>query len=71
MQVYEFKTELKDQLLDGRKINYLANKIGITRDRLIKILNGKVITRKLTAYCIVKACNQDAEINDYFIRKEK
>ena len=69
--MYQFKTELKEQLLDGRKINYLANKIGISRDRLIRILNGQVITRKLTAYCIVKACNSDAEINDYFIRKEK
>ena len=69
--MYEFKTELKQQLLDGRKINYLANKIGISRDRLIRILNGQVVTRKLTAYCIVKACDKDAEINDYFIRKEK
>lgn len=69
--MYEFKVELKDELLDGRKIVYLANKIGLTRDRLMKILNGKQTTRKLTAYCIVKACNSDAEINDYFIRKEK
>lgn len=69
--MYEFKVELKEQLLDGRKINYLANKIGMSRDRLVRILNGQVVTRKLTAYCIVKACNPDAEINDYFIRKEK
>jgi hypothetical protein len=69
--MFEFKVELKEQLLDGRKIVYLANKIGLTRDRLMKILNGQQTTRKLTAYCIVKACNPDAEINDYFIRKEK
>lgn len=69
--MYEFKVELKDQLLDGRKINYLCKKIGITRPYLTMILNGERSTRKLTAYCIVKACNEDAEINDYFIRKEK
>ena len=69
--MYEFKVELKDELLDGRKIVYLATKIGLNRDILMKILNGKQTTRKLTAYCIVKACNSDAEINDYFIRKEK
>lgn len=69
--MYEFKAELKEQLLDGRKINYLCQKIGISRSKLNMILNGKSTTRKLTAYCIVKACNEDAEINDYFIRKEK
>lgn len=71
MQMYEFKLELKEQLLDGRTISYLANKIGITRGRLIRILNKQVVCKKLTAYCIVKACDKDAEINDYFIRKEK
>ena len=69
--MYQFKIELKEQLLDGRKISYLCQKIGITRSKLTMILNGKDTTRKLTAYCIVKACNPDAEINDYFIRKEK
>ena len=69
--MYQFKVELREQMLDGRKLTYLSKKIGITKDRLLKILQGKVTTRKLTAYCIVKACDKDAEINDYFIRKEK
>ena len=69
--MYEFNKELKEQLLDGRKISYLAQKIGITRSRLTMILNGKTITKKLTAYCIVKSCDSEAEIEDYFIRKEK
>lgn len=66
--MFVFKTELKEQLLDGRKVIYVANKIGITRQQLDHILKGEVATRKVTAYCIVKSCNADAEIEDYFIR---
>jgi hypothetical protein len=69
--MFEFKRELKKELLDGRTSIYVANKIGITRQQLDSILNGRTTTRKLTAYCIVKACNSDAEIEDYFVRKEK
>lgn len=69
--MYLFRVELKDQLLDGRKIIYVANKIGITRSYLNQILNCERETTKLTAYCLVKACDKDAEIDDYFIRKEK
>lgn len=66
--MFVFKTELKQQLLDGRKVIYVAKKIGITRQQLDHILKGEVTTRKVTAYCIVKSCNPDAEIEDYFIR---
>lgn len=69
--MYQFKTELKDQLLDGRTIVSMCNKIGISRVVLNNILNGKAVTRKLTAYCIVKASDKEAEIEDYFIRIEK
>ena len=69
--MFIFKTELKKELLDGRTTIYVANKVGITRQQLDYILKGKVATRKTTAYCLVKACNPDAEIEDYFIRKEK
>lgn len=69
--MFVFKNELKEQLLDGRKVIYVAKKIGITRQQLDYILKGQVATRKVTAYCIVKSCNPDAEIEDYFYRKEK
>ena len=45
--------------------------IGITQPCLSNILNGKVACRKVVAYCITKYLNEDAEIEDYFIRKEK
>lgn len=69
--MFVFKNELKEQLLDGRKVIYVAKKIGITRQQLDKIFKGETSTRKVTAYCIVKSCNPDAEIEDYFVRKEK
>lgn len=42
--------------------------IGITQPNLSKILNGKVACRKVTAYCITKYIDENAEIEDYFIR---
>lgn len=66
--MFEFKKELKKELLDGRTSIYVAKKIGITRQQLDNILNGKTTTGKTTAYCIVKSCNPDAEIEDYFVR---
>lgn len=46
-----------------------AEEIGITPETLSRILNGKIGTTKITAYCITKYYNKDAEINDYFIRE--
>ena len=67
--MYLFKYNLKEELLDGRKINYVAEKIGIARITLTNILNGKQTTTKTTAYCIVKCCNAEKEIEDYFYKK--
>lgn len=66
--MYLFKVELKEKLLDGRKINYIAKKVGISREWLYNILNGVCTTTKTTAYCIVKSCGTDNEIEDYFDR---
>lgn len=44
-----------------------AEEIGITPETLSRILNGKVGTTKITAYCITKYYNRNAEINDYFV----
>ena len=44
--------------------------IGLTDAAMSNIINGKVACRKVVAYAITKYLNQDAEIEDYFIRKE-
>ena len=35
----------------------------------IRIINGKVACRKVVAFCITKYLNENAEIEDYFIKK--
>lgn len=46
-----------------------AKDIGINEATLCRILNGKVATKKTTAYCITKYFNKNAEILDYFVYK--
>ena len=43
--------------------------IGINKATLCRILSGKQGASKVTAYCITKYFNKDAEITDYFILK--
>lgn len=66
--MYIFKKELKDELLDGRSVIYVAKKIGISRVWLYKVINAETKTSKAIAYYLVKACNPEAEIKDYFDR---
>lgn len=69
--MYWFKTEEQDEILAGRRKEYIAGIVGITRQMIYNITNGRVGTTKTTAYAITKALNPDANILDYFIRKEK
>ena len=69
--MYMFKKSKKAELLSGRTITYVANKIGITPNYLTAILNNKRGCSKLVAHCITKCFCQEAEIIDYFIKKEE
>ena len=42
--------------------------IGIAFPTLSKILNKRVACSKMTAYCITKYIDENAEINDFFER---
>ena len=66
--MYIFKNELKEEYLDGRTINYLANKIKVTNAYLCSILNGKRSCGILTAKNISDIQNKDIEY--YFNIKE-
>lgn len=46
----------------------IAKQVGITEETLSRIINGKQATQKTTAYCIVKAIDSNAEIEEYFVR---
>lgn len=63
--MYLFKTEIPV------KINQtIASKvIGITQPTLSNILNGKVACRKVVAFCITKYLDDNAKIEDYFVKK--
>lgn len=43
--------------------------IGLTQPTLSNILNRKVTCRKVTAYCITKYLDENAEIEDYFTKE--
>jgi plasmid maintenance system antidote protein VapI len=65
----KFKTTEKANILSGRTITYVASKIGVTREFLTSVLNGKRNCSKPIAYCIVKCLSPEAEIEDYFEKK--
>lgn len=58
----------KFNIINQREI---AKIVGITEATMSRIVNGKQSTNKTTAYCIVKAIHSEAEIDEYFTRKEK
>jgi plasmid maintenance system antidote protein VapI len=48
----------------------MAKVVGINPDTLRRIINGKQTCSKLTAYCITKFLDSEAEIINYFDRVE-
>ena len=44
----------------------IAEKIGLSKEHLSRILNGKEATRYVTAYCIVKLYDSKKEVKDFF-----
>lgn len=43
-----------------------SKKIGVSREYLTDVLNGKKDCSKILAFCITKYINPNAEINDIF-----
>ena len=64
--MYRFNTEI--ELIMNK--TQASKEIGIDRSYLSLIINGRMACSKRTAYCIVKYIDEDAEIEDYFIREE-
>lgn len=48
----------------------MAKVVGLNPDTLRRIINGKQTCSKLTAYCITKFLDSEAEIINYFDRVE-
>lgn len=65
--MYEFKGS--KQTIRGQR--QASEIIGIQQPTLSKIINKKVLCRKVVAFSITKYINPSADIEDYFIKKEK
>ena len=73
--MYKFKTQLKDEALNGRTVKSIADKLEITTPYLVDILNNKRGCSKYMAYCLSKCLNNklgdfDKEIKKYFERED-
>lgn len=69
--MYLFKSEKKEKFLGGRKINWLARKIGVTYSYLVQVLNGKRTCSVVLASLLMVKLKPNEEIEKYFIKKEK
>ena len=58
------------KLLMNFKFKWVAKTVGIHPDNLSKMVKQGKPCMKLTAYCLTKLLNADAEIEDYFTRVE-
>lgn len=63
--MYHFKDR---QLFSIYQITNSAKVIGISRQYLNDIVNGRSDCSKKVAYCITKFINKDKEIEDFFER---
>lgn len=61
--MYQIKANSNINTINQSK---LAKKIGLNQSTLNRIFNKKQQCSKVTAYAIVKAINENAEIDDYF-----
>jgi len=67
--MYRFKSGL-GLVFNQRQI---SRQTGLAFETINRIVNRKQNCSKVSAYCICKSINQDAEIEDYFelVEKEK
>lgn len=69
--MYYFKTEQREEILQGKSQRYIARQLDATDTSISQILTGKWHTTGITAYAITKAIDVNAKVEDYFIKKEK
>lgn len=65
--MYEFRDDVELNINKAKA----GREIGVTRSHLTNILNRKKLCPKVLAFCITKYLNANAEIQEYFIRKDK
>ena len=53
-----------------QQILFASEIIGVSREHLTQILNGKSLCTKYLAFAITKYLDEDAEIEDFFEREK-
>ena len=70
--MYIFRSDLDiNSLVDGRTILYLSKKISYSREHLSNILRRKEVCSYERARDIVKACQPNKNVEDFFIKVKK
>ena len=64
--MYTFKDKETARMFNKTQ---MAKVIGLNPDTLRRVINGKQECSKLVAYCITKFLDDEAKIEDYFIKK--
>jgi len=66
--MYYIKEEKVNEIKKNFKGIDIAKKVGISPTYVSLVINGLKTCPKRTAFCLAKAFNNDAEIQDYFER---
>ena len=66
--MYRFITEKKEDLLNGHKIMYVAEQVGMSKSYLSNILNGRINCSKKLALAICQF--KDVELEEFFVKEE-
>ena len=64
--MYMFKKEKYLELLDGKTADWLARELGYTATTMSLIFNARKGVKKALALAIVKALNNNYEVDDFF-----
>lgn len=64
--MYTFKNKETARMFNKTQ---MAKVIGLNPDTLRRVINGKQECSKLVAYCITKFFDDEAKIEDYFVKK--
>lgn len=66
--MYKFIEDKAELIKKKYKINYLAYTTGVSDTYISLILKGKRNCSKSIAYCLTKAIDKEAEVEEYFER---
>lgn len=62
--MYKFKVEMKNELLQGRTLKYIADKTGYSIVHICNVFKGK-------SHCSTRVANEILELTDTFAPIEK